>query len=130
MYHEVFCLKEEVQNTPIIVEGKNDKRPLSKLGFNNIYTISGQPLFYVADKISSQHKSVVILTDFDREGKKKAELLTKFFNSLGTKTLADIRRKFHRLFRVVKIEEMNALVETLESNSDLTFSEKWEANLQ
>ena len=52
--------------TLIVVEGKNDKKALKKLGLKNIVTLS-TPLYKVVEIIKD--KEVVILTDFDKKGK-------------------------------------------------------------
>jgi len=52
--------------TLIVVEGKNDKKALKKLGLENIVTLS-TPLYKVVEMIFN--KELVILTDFDKRGK-------------------------------------------------------------
>lgn len=53
----------------IIVEGKNDKKALLKLGLENIVSLS-TPLYKIVEIVNSNDEmEVVILTDFDRKGK-------------------------------------------------------------
>lgn len=105
----VEYFRKELDGVPIIVEGKNDKRPLTILGFDNIHTISGDTLTNIVDRISVKYNTVLILTDFDEEGKTKANNLMRLFNHKGTKILTRFRHEFRRAFGVTKIEDINFL---------------------
>ena len=75
---ELVDLTSKLRDKVIIVEGKKDKRALYSLGLRNIIAINGKPLVDVADEVDRivrDGKSVVILTDFDREGRKLAARL-------------------------------------------------------
>ncbi len=78
--------KEKIQQTDkvIIVEGKKDKEALSSLGVKNIVTISG-PLYKVVEDVAEITDEVVILTDFDREGRKLYGFLKNNFQRNGVK---------------------------------------------
>lgn len=65
------------RNILIIVEGKKDKEALEKIGFNNIYVLSGKPIYASIEKISDAVKECAILTDFDKAGKKIYYILKK-----------------------------------------------------
>jgi 5S rRNA maturation endonuclease (ribonuclease M5) len=101
--HE-FLEKLKKSKKLIIVEGNKDKEVLKKIGFKKIYVISGKTLDKVAEEI--KEKEVIILTDFDEEGRKKFRLLKKFFQSKGTKVDKDVRRRLKFLFKIGKIEEL------------------------
>lgn len=107
MQEDIGALKEEINGTPIIVEGINDKKPLAQLGFNNIYTISGKTLVGVVEMVKAGHDQVAILTDYDEEGQRTAAELTRLFNHEGIKTLDKFRGQFRATFKVTKIEEIN-----------------------
>ena len=53
----------------IIVEGKNDKKALNKLGIDNVYSID-KPIYVLVESIAEKRKDVIILTDFDKTGRK------------------------------------------------------------
>jgi len=110
MHADIEKLKNELGNSPIVVEGIKDKTPLIKLGFENIFPISGKPLSAVIESIPADHKSVLILTDYDKEGEKIAKILMKFFTAAGVHTLNHLRRKFRAIFKVAKIEEINSML--------------------
>ena len=58
----------------LIVEGKRDARALNTLGLKNILPINGRPLNAIVDLVadlreSHQYSDIIVLTDFDREGR-------------------------------------------------------------
>jgi 5S rRNA maturation endonuclease (ribonuclease M5) len=104
---------ENITNSTVIVEGKNDKKPLLKLGIKNVLDISGKPFNEILEKTNG---SAVILTDFDNEGRKKASILTKLFQSNGTRVNSLVRRKIKSIFKIQKIEELNSFTKLLEDD--------------
>ena len=79
--------KEKLQNTEkiIIVEGKKDRNALSSLNVKNIFVLNNKPLFQVAEEIAEISKEVIILTDFDNEGRKLYSILRKNLEKNGVK---------------------------------------------
>ncbi len=77
---------EKLQNTDklIIVEGKKDKAALISLGGKNIVTIN-KPLYNLVEDAAAITKEVVILTDFDKEGKKLYSFLKSNLQKNGVK---------------------------------------------
>lgn len=62
---------------PVIVEGIKDKQSLEMLGIKqNVITLQGKSLLQI-DEVFMDKKEVIILTDFDAEGKKLAFTLQK-----------------------------------------------------
>jgi len=106
-------LQDEMKESSIIVEGLKDKKVLSKLGIKNVLDISGKSFDNILEKVDD---SVIILTDFDREGRKKASALIKLFQSNGIKINFFIRQKFRSLFKIQKIEELNSFTKLLEDD--------------
>ena len=97
-----------------IVEGKKDKDVLSKLGFSNIITINGQPIFAVVEKAKSQNpESVSILTDFDKEGERQASELARIFQKNQSAINQSIRFKIKHMLNVKKIEEIRYFTKLL-----------------
>ena len=64
---KVLELQREIPNVSgitIIVEGKKDRKPLEKLGFQNIQEISGKPLNEIFEEVAAKNPEyVAILTD-------------------------------------------------------------------
>ncbi|MFH0870835.1 MAG: hypothetical protein V1866_07320 [archaeon] len=77
---EFIELTEKYKDTLIIVEGVNDRRALTELGFSRIMTLN-RPLYAVVESI--EEKRVVILTDLDSEGKKLYRKLKSTLSERG-----------------------------------------------
>jgi 5S rRNA maturation endonuclease (ribonuclease M5) len=101
---------ENCKDIPVIVEGIRDKRVLSRFGFKRIITISGKSLEKVGSYVAKNYKEVIILTDFDKEGRKKSKFLKKFFEAYHVKTVKTIPRLIKSIFRISKIEELKFFV--------------------
>jgi 5S rRNA maturation endonuclease (ribonuclease M5) len=101
---------------PIVVEGKKDKAALSKLGFGKIIDISGKSLHEISDRVKSSNcDSVIILTDFDKEGEIKASQLKKLFTHLEIKVNSFARKRFESL-GIHEIEELNSFTKIMEDD--------------
>jgi 5S rRNA maturation endonuclease (ribonuclease M5) len=109
-----FIEENKNNTTTIIVEGLKDTNVLNKLGFKNIFSISGKPLIRVVEEIiESKPEDIVILTDYDKEGKVKAKELEKLFKSQGLHVNLDFRQKFKKFFKIYKIEEARYILKFL-----------------
>lgn len=122
-------IKKELQNAPsmlAIVEGKKDKNVLSELGFTDILAISGQSISAIVEKIKLRNpESVAILTDFDREGERKANALINILQKNKVLINFSIRRKIKLIFKVKKLEELKFFTKLLDHNSgDMQIHEK------
>jgi len=107
---------ENYLDIPVVVEGKKDKAALFKLGFRKIIDISGKTLQEVSEKIKSDNfDSVIILTDFDKEGEEKESRLKKLFNHLSITVDSFARRRFKSL-NIHKIEEINSFTKIMEDD--------------
>ena len=84
--HRFKALKKilkDLRENWIFVEGKKDKATLEKFGVHNIHTLSQKPLFSFVEKIAESHKSVILLLDNDKEGKKLFKKLLQEFSQKG-----------------------------------------------
>ena len=79
-------------------------------------TISGQSLENVAEKLEDS-KNVVILTDFDRDGKRKAEKLEKLLRSSNVKIERRVRKFFKKSLKITKIEELKEVAKLINSTN-------------
>lgn len=92
---------EELEGKLVIVEGQKDSKSLKSLGVKNIMQLDGKPLaeftYHVSKSFvssSDERREVVVLTDFDSEGKKIAAKLESLFRMHKIAVNARIRRKF------------------------------------
>lgn len=116
---EIQNIISENRDVPIVVEGKKDKNALAELGFSNIYTVSGKTVYMVVDQIlSDNHRSVIILTDFDKAGTEKFKQLTDFFQRHHITTNSSVRIKIHSLFKIHQIEELKGYTKFINSTGD------------
>ena len=103
---EMFVLLDRVKDGRVIVEGKRDKEVLCSLGFTEITTIN-KGLYETTESI--RDKEVLVLTDFDSEGREIAKKLNLFLQSLGHKVDRETRRKIGFMFTRLKIKKIEEL---------------------
>ncbi|MBS3171065.1 toprim domain-containing protein [Candidatus Woesearchaeota archaeon] len=114
--------KEKLQNTEklIIVEGKKDKEALISLGVKRVITING-PLYKFIEDVAEITNEVVILTDFDKEGRQLYGFLKNNFQRNGVK----IDRYFREfLMTNTKIICIESIEKTFEKNFTRTIFEE------
>jgi len=115
---ELLNILENVKDKQVIVEGKRDKKVLCSLNFTDIITIE-KGIYETTESL--KEKEVLILTDYDSEGKQIAKKLNNFLQHLGYKVDKETRRKIGFLFtklKIKKIEELRGVLyrETRASN--------------
>jgi len=111
------------RGTPIIVEGRKDEESLRKLGMEGpilCLKAEGKGFFEFLEGVGSVRR-VIVLTDFDTEGKKLAKMLVselskrriKVDDSIWKQVGALIRQDIHTVQELENcIEGMQAQVET------------------
>jgi 5S rRNA maturation endonuclease (ribonuclease M5) len=107
---ELLKLLEKNKDKQTIVEGKRDKKVLCSLNFTNIVTIN-KGLYETAEEL--KENEVLLLTDFDSEGKQIAKKLNIFLQHLEYKVDKETRRKIGLMFtklRIKKIEELRGVL--------------------
>ena len=77
---------KEMRECLIIVEGKKDAKALNTLDLRNILSIDGKPLITIAEAVEKKranhmYSDIIILTDFDREGRHIAARLTRLLRA-------------------------------------------------
>jgi 5S rRNA maturation endonuclease (ribonuclease M5) len=86
----------------VIVEGSNDKAALIKIGITSPilgFSNSGLPLFAFVEEIVKDYKglTVVVLLDFDKEGIRMTERISKELEEKGVKVDRFYRRTLGEL---------------------------------
>ena len=80
---------------PVLVEGKNDKKALINIGVvNPVYTLSGKPLYKVAEQLSD-YKEIIFLFDNDKAGHDLSSKMAKEFSRLGVR----VNKRFQTLLK-------------------------------
>ena len=92
---------DELKEYLVIVEGKRDVKALNCLGVTKTITISGKSLSQVAISLYEKYRDfpikVVILTDFDPEGRKMASRLRELLQKYRITPNTGLRRKVSQL---------------------------------
>ena len=105
---ELFNLLVQLKHKQVMVEGKRDAGALCSLGFTNIVEIHG--IYETSERLKD--KEVIILSDFDSEGREIAKKLNLVLQSLGYEIDRESRRKIDCLFsqlHIRKIEELRGV---------------------
>ena len=88
-----------------IVEGQKDKSALESLSASNILCISQLPFYAVIEKIEPEEE-VIILTDFDFEGRKFFGKLRHECQRRGIKIKNQYREFLQKNTKIVHIESL------------------------
>ncbi len=110
-------LADENADTPIIVEGKNDREALRRLGIGGeVFVVNGRhTLFQMCEDISREHKRVILLTDWDRKGGQICHTLSTGFAANGVRADEKIRTRLSSMSSgdIKDVESLPRLVEKL-----------------
>jgi len=98
-------LINELSEYTLIVEGAKDERALKTLGLRNIIPLNGLPLVDVVEGVKDDDE-VVILTDFDKEGKRLCARLLKLLQRRRIKANPRLRRMLMTETGIARIEEL------------------------
>ncbi len=94
----------------VVVEGPKDQKALLQCGIRNVAVLSKQALYATAERIASEHASVVLLTDFDKKGKALYGALKKQFQRLGVKVDTRFREFLQRETTLSHIEGLHTYI--------------------
>lgn len=96
----------------IIVEGSRDREALRRLGFDGVIEMHSTKGFSeeeLVEEIGSKYKSVLLLTDFDEEGRQLNKRLTRIFERRGVKVDLGLRRVIGRLMATLGVYSVEDL---------------------
>jgi len=96
----------------VVVEGPRDVEALRNLGFEGRVTICsrvGVSDADLAESLADGASKVVILTDFDEEGRELNRRLSRLFERRGVKIERGLRREAGRLMAYVGVYAIEAL---------------------
>ena len=98
------------RGVPVIVEGPNDVKTLRRLGITGPVICAKSRRLGLADFLESiaRHHEVIVLTDFDKEGRALAWRLRRDLSSMRVKTNIEIWKQLKALVRseIVGIENL------------------------
>lgn len=103
------------RGTPLVVEGPNDVRTLRRLGIQGPMVCAKSRRLGLADFLESvaKYREVIILTDFDKEGRALAWRLRRDLSAMRVKANVEIWKQLKALVRseIVGIESLDKYLE-------------------
>ncbi|MEM4246170.1 MAG: toprim domain-containing protein [Candidatus Bathyarchaeia archaeon] len=96
----------------VIVEGSRDREALRELGFNGMiemHSMKGFSEEELVEEIRSKYKSVLLLTDFDEEGRQLNRRLTYILERRGVRVDLGLRRVIGRLMATLGVYSIEDL---------------------
>jgi 5S rRNA maturation endonuclease (ribonuclease M5) len=100
---------------PVIVEGKKDEKALRELGVKGeiVRLNKGDSIFSTCERLSKDHKKVILMTDWDRKGGHLGKLLKDGLEANGVRYDEDIRARLAVLTKK-DIKDVESLAKQLE----------------
>ena len=95
----------------IIVEGKEDKAALKRLGLTHVVQLNKRPLYKVVEELIEEGKEVIILTDLDKKGKQLYGKLNHDLCRFGVKVDNRFRNFLFKKTKLRQIEGMDSYIE-------------------
>ena len=95
----------------IIVEGKEDKAALNRLGIINIVQLNKRPLYKIVEEFIEKGKEVIILTDLDKKGKQLYGRLNHDLQRFGVKVDNRFREFLFKNTKLRQIEGLDSYIE-------------------
>ena len=119
-------LKERSHGEVVLVEGLKDRAALTVLGIDGeVWQVQGpNPIFSITERLATEGRSAIILTDWDRKGGQLARLLRDGLKANGVRYDDELRRRLVFLVKkdIKDIESLPAFFTRLVSmahNPDL-----------
>jgi|GEM_PF-1396514 len=95
-----------LEKSTVVVEGKHDEQALRKAGLHcQIVLVMGRTTQLVIEKLP-QNGNIILLTDFDEEGRRKEKDLKQALAQNGLKADEAARKNFRQLFRINTVEQL------------------------
>lgn len=111
---ELDLLFEEIEDSVevVIVEGSRDLVALRRLGFNGrieTYSKVGISDGDMVENLATSYNNIILLTDFDREGRMLNDKLSHLLERRGVKVEKSLRRAMGRLMAVLGVYTIESL---------------------
>ena len=97
----------------LIVEGKEDKAALKRLGIISVVQLNKKPLYQVVEELIEVGKEVMILTDLDKKGKQLYGKLNHDLRQFGVKVDNRFRNFLFKRTQLRQIEGLDSYIERL-----------------
>ena len=94
----------------VVVEGKEDKASLKRLGIVNVVQLNKRPLYKVVEELIDKGEEVIILTDLDKKGKQLYNKLNHDLGRFGVKVDNRFRKFLFRFTQLRQIEGLDSYI--------------------
>ena len=113
-------IRRLLESEAVLVEGKKDVSALADAGFTvpRSIAVQGTKPERIAGKSELNGTRVLLLFDFDEEGKRKAAEYGEILESLGIPVDRPGRKAFRALFRVRTVEDLPSALAQLKKEVD------------
>jgi 5S rRNA maturation endonuclease (ribonuclease M5) len=114
----------------VLVEGQRDIEALRSMGYTGkIYTCThlGFNEIDLVDHISEKNSNILILTDFDKEGREINQRLTRMLEFKGIKVELGIRGEFGKIMaklNIYAIESIDNVIESIKTEMGISESQE------
>jgi len=102
----------ELDSIVVLVEGAHDRIFLRRAGFSGVVIeVSRKPMIDLAYWLMEKYRkhTIVILTDFDEQGEKKAKRLSGILSELGLRVNHRYREEVRRIARELGVKTIEGL---------------------
>ena len=106
----------------VLVEGHRDVEAIKKLGAFmpvDVSSHTGKTEHDIATDLSRKAREILILTDFDEEGRSKAKRLSQLLEAEGVNVRREQRRKFGRLMGILGLKTVESLDDVCDDDLSL-----------
>ncbi len=109
-------MREKLEEEKVFVEGKKDAKAVEKAFGVKAMAVEGNHSYRFAEKHASavNGNTVLLLFDFDEEGKRKTREYEEALRARGARIDGQGRKAFRALFRLATLEELPAALADLE----------------
>jgi len=97
----------------VVVEGKEDRVALHRLGIVDVVQLNKRPLYKVVESLIEKGKEVIILTDLDMKGKQLYGKLNHDLCRFGVKVDNRFRNFLFRFTKLRQIEGLDSYIDRL-----------------
>ncbi len=111
MLSNLLEVAQQLKDKYVIVEGKRDEEVLRSLGVKNTIKIAQGNIHEIPFTLNS-NKEIVILTDFDRAGRKLASRANNIFKAHRLKVNSHLRKRFMSLGKT-RVEDFRTISQQL-----------------
>jgi 5S rRNA maturation endonuclease (ribonuclease M5) len=104
---ELYREMDNAKDTPVLVEGPNDKRSLERLGFSKVVFMN-KPMYKIVESLENEEE-ILLLTDLDQHGRG----LYKYFYQEFTKRGVRINNRMRILIMQTPVRHIEGLASWL-----------------